>query len=67
MSEKPKYSPPQVIELGEMARGTGLCAAGSSAPLLTPDLTCVAGGSDISSCSNGLTAAPGCVNGTNAP
>ena len=75
---KSKYESPVIVPLGEMAKGSGACAAGSSvAGLGTPgsggpygSTTCSAGTSPVDYCSAGINAtqlgASYCTAGTTA-
>jgi hypothetical protein len=57
---KPKYEAPIVVPLGELARGVGYCAAGSSAS----DGYCTAGVAAASACTDGSVAlAAACTSG----
>ena len=57
---KPKYESPTVVPLGELAQGTGYCAAGSN----TPGDYCTAGTVAGSACTAGTAAPAACTAGT---
>jgi hypothetical protein len=56
---KSKYEAPVVVPLGEMSRGAGTCANGS-----TPDDSCGSGFGANTSCGSGVTAGTTCGTGT---
>lgn len=56
---KLKYESPIIVPLGEMARGSGLCATGSS---VAPGANCATGGADAG-CSVGSSNVPACSAG----
>jgi hypothetical protein len=55
---KPKYESPTVVPLGEMAKGSGACSAGSAVPI-----DCSAGGTATQDCTAGPTASRACTQG----
>jgi len=57
--EKPKYEPPIVVPLGEIARGSGACTTGSG-----DTDTCTAGGLALTACTAGTAALGACTGGT---
>jgi len=61
---KSKYEAPVIVPLGEMARGSGACQAGSS--VVAP--ACSAGGADsaVIDCTAGATAVHACTMGATA-
>jgi hypothetical protein len=72
---KPKYESPVIVPLGEMAKGSGVCSAGSSVTggVAWGDIgTCavgpcvVAGGAGITNCVAGPAASQDCTAGPNA-
>lgn len=65
---KPKYEAPTVVPLGEMARASGACSAGSAVPLdcsagVTATQDCTAGTSALRACTAGVAATVGCTAG----
>jgi len=77
---KPRYESPTIVPLGEMAKGSGVCSAGSSVvggvkwgdigtcavgPCVLPGITdCTAGGSASQDCTAGPSASRDCTAGT---
>jgi hypothetical protein len=64
VNAKPNYESPILVPLGEIAKGSGLCATGSA---VAPTL-CAAGGGDagVIDCTAGQTAARSCTQGATA-
>ena len=56
---KPKYEPPTLVPLGELAKGSGDCAAGSSV-----GTDCTVGGTAAGICVSGTGATGTCVGGS---
>jgi hypothetical protein len=62
VAPKKAYQKPIVMDLGEVARGSGYCAAGSSPAVGY----CEAGGSALEYCTAGTNAGTACTAGTGA-
>ena len=61
--KKSTYQAPILVPLGEMAKGSGVCAAGSS---VIPAAVCAAGAADAADCTAGVNALNACSEGTAA-